>query len=191
MTTQVARRSASTDSVGTMVAARKRAPIIDRPSAAALPARIGWQLLWALLSSAWLICWGPLLTLGVWGCGLLRLQATVEQADGLHYLQQMMLHGCTLIALQTIGLLAWAGKDYWRFARKQRRQQSPPVSVGELARYAQLPGAALGQWQRARCMVAEHDDGGQLFSARSQRLPNAAVVAALGLHARDRKLIEG
>ena len=170
----VRRRRARQPAAGTAVALASRAPIICRPRAAPWPKRIGWQLICALLWATWLLCWMPLLTLAIWEFGLLRLHHTVAQSGGLHYLQQLLLQVCMLVAIQSVCLLGWAGKDCWRFGSGQRRRQSAAASVSELARFAQLPSAALAQWQRARCLVAEHDDTGQLFGARARQLPHAA-----------------
>ena len=179
LTLRSARRAATHLSAEIPRATTNRAPIISRPRAAALPARIGWQLVCALLWSAWLICWGPLLTFAIWQCGLVRVQATLAQTNGLHYLQQMLVYGCLVIAVQSVCLLGWAAKDYWRFGVISRRQRSANASISELAHYAQLPSAGLAQWQLARCVVAEHNDLGNLFTAHLQQLPNTAFTPAL------------
>lgn len=150
---------------------KRRAPIINRPSAVCLPSRLGWQVIAVLLWAIWLSCWAPLLTLAVWEFGLYQLQLSLIPAHTFERLQQMTTPYLPILGLECGLLLCWVSKEYLFHARRQRRQPTPAVDLAELAGYGQLSAQGLTFWQAARSLTAEHDEQGRLRSARPQKIP--------------------
>lgn len=144
---------------------KQRAPIINRPQATALPARIGWHVLATLMWGTWLGCWVPLLTFAIWEFGLYRINGSLTMPGGVMHLRDMSLSGLAIIAAQSAFLLGWAGKDYLRFGKLRRRQPALAADLFELAHYAQLSSSALAHWQLARCLIAQHDEQGRFDHA--------------------------
>lgn len=145
------------------------APIINRPNAASLPSRLGWQVVAVLIWTFWLSCWAPLLTLAVWEFGLYQLHLSLLSANTLGRLQQMTAPYLPILGLECAVLLGWAGKEYMFHGKRQRRQPTPAVDLAELASFGQLPEHGLAFWQATRSVTAEHDDHGRLRTARPQK----------------------
>ncbi|GAA4023264.1 poly-beta-1,6-N-acetyl-D-glucosamine biosynthesis protein PgaD [Actimicrobium antarcticum] len=150
------------------------APIINHPMALALPARIGWGIVAALLWSLWLGCWSPLATVAIWQLGFVVMRDTVRATDSWSSLVQLVAPCLIAVAAQSVVLVGWAGREYVLFHGRQRRQQSGSVELSELAQYRKISPARLAAWQGARCLVAIHDvDGTFRHAIKTFIIPGA------------------
>lgn len=142
------------------------APIINYPAIPPMPVRIGWQVVAVLMWTLWLTCWVPLATFATWELGLFHLNHALLIAGSLRRLQECAMPFLIIIGLQSGSLLIWAGKEYFLFGRRQRRQKGDAASLEELARYSCLREVGLSTWQKAQCVVVEHDEHGRFQRAR-------------------------
>ena len=162
-----------------------RSPIINRPAAVCLPARLGWIVVATFFWTCWLTCWAPLLTLTIWELSLYQLHRSLLSTQNLSHLQHVIAPYGLILLIQFAAVLAWSTKEHLCYGRLQRRQQTIAVDVTELAHFGQVPVQGLGYWQKARSITAEHDDLGRLRNARKKlsrgsrhRYQGAAVVMA-------------
>jgi poly-beta-1,6-N-acetyl-D-glucosamine biosynthesis protein PgaD len=66
-------------------------------------------------------------------------------------------------------LLLWARVEYLRFRNVHRRATPTSATIEELAVYVEVAVDDLRSWQNERCLVARHDEHGNLLGADVRR----------------------
>ena len=137
--------------------------IINKPSLAPLPDRIGWAFFKALFWILWIGLWMPLITLLLW---LLGAHFYNEYfLDGLPMHRHFFLLSAGVVVALGASLLLWAKAEFLRFHLLHRRNRSVPVACSELAEFAQISDQQLAQLSTARRMIVHHTGQGKFLYA--------------------------
>jgi poly-beta-1,6-N-acetyl-D-glucosamine biosynthesis protein PgaD len=142
-------------------AERMRTPLIIEPEQPALsPGSLARGLVTLACWSLWVHFLMPLLTLLAWMSGWRRLSTELLTPECLQVLVRHLPVYLAVLGLICGGLIAWALFNWWRFADRERRQGSRPVTHEQLARGLDLPAEDLRTWQASRRLVVRHNDQG-------------------------------
>lgn len=147
--------------------------IIEKPSLAPLPSRLGWGVATAFFWAVWVYLWMPLVTLVFWLFGVRLFGTFVDhtlQTDWRKFAHLVVIYAVVVCAMGG-ALLVWARIEFMRFRSVNRRTKPVPVSVEEVAEYVNLPVADLIQWTHARRILAYHDSHGAVVGGAS--IPDA------------------
>lgn len=132
--------------------------IINRPDLQTLRQRYTFSVLTLVFWTIWLYLWLPLVSFVAWliGVDLFREQMIMQQG----YLAFIDLVGWYLlvIVLMALSLLGWAGYNLARFGKKNRRVESKPVTMNEVADYFDVSNALLARARAARRVVVHYDE---------------------------------
>lgn len=141
--------------------------IYDKPPPRSLPARLGWGFATATLWTLWIFLWAPLLALAAWpiefgiAAGYLRLPLALTMIG----VESMALFLFGSVAISSACLLIWSSLNYLRFRKATRRSRLLPAQLEELADYSALLTEKMAAWQKARRVIAHHDEHGRLTEA--------------------------
>lgn len=141
--------------------------IIDQPALVSLPRRLSWGCVTIAFWAAWCYLWLPLLTLAAWSIGMHEAYDQFRLKHEINELKRLACLYAMVIAALGGTLLLWALSEFVRFRNSSRRLVAPPAQAEDLAQHVGLPAGDLAAWQSQRCIVAYHDNHGQLLSAEA------------------------
>jgi len=160
--------------------------IIEKPSLAPLPKRLGWGVVTALFWVVWVYLWMPLVTLLFWLSGFRLFDRFVDQTvqtDWREFADLVAIYA-VVVCVMGGGLLVWARIEYMRFRNVNRRTKPVPVSVEEVAEYAGLPVEELVQWTQARRIKAYHDNDGRVVGGVADHI-DAALMEGMTMTSQE------
>jgi biofilm PGA synthesis protein PgaD len=139
--------------------------IIDQPSLAPLPDRIGWAFVKALFWIIWICLWMPLITVLLWmlGVHLYNEHFMNSFSDHSPEHRHLFLLYCLVVLALGSCLLLWARTEFLRFRQLRRRQRPSAVQSEELADFASLSEQQIRALRSAQRMIAHHDAQGKLL----------------------------
>jgi biofilm PGA synthesis protein PgaD len=141
--------------------------IYDKPVSRSMPTRVGWTLATAILWTLWISLWAPLLALTTWPLGFaiagsyLHLPLTLTMIG----IESVALILFVSVSISGSSLLIWSSLNYLRFRNTNRRRRRLPAQLEELADYSALLTEKMAAWQKARRVIAHHDEHGRLLQA--------------------------
>ena len=141
--------------------------LIEEPARVGRGRRIAYALLTGLAWLAWLWLWWPLLG---------RLAATLglapEPSPGPSAVPRTLLKGLAVTAALAVLTVSWSRYNLYRYGRRERRKQVPPVATETLVASLTLDPAEVGRLQAARSAVVHLDPEGRLLRVEMRaRLP--------------------
>ena len=140
------------------------APIIDRPDLLSPSLRIGGAALTAAFWILYIYLWMPILSLIIWGFQIGIFYREMIVLDGLTGFVELLISYGLVIVIMGIVYLGWALMNYYRFRNVERRQNSSPTALRELALYFSVPENDLNNWQRSKVMSVSHDINGNVLA---------------------------
>jgi poly-beta-1,6-N-acetyl-D-glucosamine biosynthesis protein PgaD len=144
--------------------------IFDEPASRSLPTRLGWICATALLWALWISLWAPLLALTAWPLGSINFGIAGSYlqfplALTMIGVESVVLVLAACVSISSSGLLLWSCLNYLRFRNTNRRRRLLPAQLEELADYSSLLSEKMAAWQKARRVIAHHDEHGRLLEA--------------------------
>jgi poly-beta-1,6-N-acetyl-D-glucosamine biosynthesis protein PgaD len=154
--------------------------IYDKPLSRSMPTRMGWTLATAILWALWISLWAPLLALTAWpgfaiAGGYLHLPLTLTMIG----VESVALILFVSVSISGSSLLIWSSLNYLRFRNTNRRRRRLPAQLEELADYSALLTEKMAAWQKARRVIAHHDEHGRLLEAEVVHREPAPVQTRL------------
>lgn len=149
--------------------------IIEQPSLVPLHSRLGWSGVTAMFWGIWIYLWMPLLTLAAWSFGFYRAHEQFQWEKEVLELRRLLGWYSIVVAAFGGSLLLWALSEYMRFRNAHRRSASAPACAQDLACYTGVLEEDVAAWQSLRCVLAYHDDHGNLIGA--DRACSQSIVA--------------
>jgi biofilm PGA synthesis protein PgaD len=141
--------------------------IYDKPVSRSLPTRLGWTLATAILWMLWISLWAPLLALTAWplGFGITGSYLQFPLAATMIGIESIAFFLLASVSISSSCLLMWSWLNYLRFRNTNRRRRRLPAQLEELADYSALLAEKMAAWQKARRVIAHHDEHGRLLEA--------------------------
>jgi biofilm PGA synthesis protein PgaD len=141
--------------------------IYDKPLPRSLPSRLGWSLATALLWTMWILLWAPLLALASWPFefGIAGAYLDFPVALTMVGIESIVFFLLGSVSISSFCLLVWSWLNYLRFRKVTRRSRLLPAQLEELADYSALLTEKMAAWQKARRVIAHHDEHGRLLEA--------------------------
>jgi len=143
--------------------------IIDQPLLIPLSRRIGWGSVTIAFWGIWVYLWLPFVTLAAWALGFHQASAQFTWTQDAAELQRLFILYIVIVAWLGGALLLWARIEYLRFRNVNRRAVPSAATLDELAVYASLDADDMRAWQDERCLVASHDENGNMVEANIKR----------------------
>lgn len=143
--------------------------IIEKPSLAPFPQRVGWAFFTVLFWMLWIYLWMPLITILAWAMGIGAYEEYFRNDGGsqMHQLGHIAMIYTSVICALGGGLLLWARVEFLRFENITRRVEPITVTPEEIAEYAALPVQEIETWRNSRRVAARHDEHGRFIGAKA------------------------